>query len=113
MNKSDTVWITVLGLFTLVVAIFCMPAAANSTNSGFRDAAAALTFMGAAAVAIERAIEAMWTFLGEVLGSYWPLSVIHQQVDTMVKDLNSAMKPFHDELLPMLDNILITSGCSC
>jgi hypothetical protein len=63
----------------------------------FANAAAALTFISGAAVAIERTVETFWTIIGGVLGTYWPLNVVKKQVDTMVGDLSDVLTPFYQK----------------
>jgi hypothetical protein len=71
---------------------------APETNARFADAAAALAFVTAAAVGIERTIETGWTVVGNLVGTFWPLNAVAKQVDQMVADLDEALKPFHEEL---------------
>lgn len=61
------------GLF--IVAAVLAAIAAPESNAGFRDSAAALAFITAAAVTIERVLELFWDLIGkrESLGEWWPL----------------------------------------
>ncbi len=97
MTKKTTLWIVVIATLVLIAACGWVVLNTQGSNPGFRDAAATITFITAAAVGIERTMEAMWTILGGVVGSYWPLNTISKQVQTMVDDLNNSLKPFHDK----------------
>lgn len=50
-------------------------------------------------------MEALWTVVGGIAGTYWPLNTISRQVQAMVDDLNNALKPFHDKTLLGLDDL--------
>src|SRR5688572_14045797 len=106
MTKQTTLWIVGIATLALIVAIGFVAVATQVPNPSFRDAAAILTFITGAAVAIERIIEVMWTIFGGVWGTYWPLSAIHKQVKGMVEDLDSALKPFHETSRLGLDELV-------
>lgn len=89
----------------LVLAILGVMAYAPPNNAAFKDAASAIAFVGGAAIAIERIIETGWTFLGSAFGTYWPLGAVQQQVSALVGELDSSLKPFHDELKTELDTL--------
>ena len=57
----------------------------------FTDGAAMLAFVAGAAVTIERIIEVVWTVLGGTLGTYWPLSWVRKQTDSLVTSLDSTL----------------------
>ncbi|MGE5073442.1 MAG: hypothetical protein ACM3MF_08440 [Anaerolineae bacterium] len=105
MTRRTTLWIVVSA--TLVLAAACAWVVFNThqSNAAFQDSAATITFITAAAVGIERTIEALWTVVGGVLGTYWPLNTISRQVQAMVDDLNNALKPFQDKTLMGLDEL--------
>jgi hypothetical protein len=108
MTKRTTFWTA--GIATLILALVCTGVAllTRPSSNSFTDAAASITFITGAAIAIERIIEVMWTILGGFLGTYWPLNAISRQVNTMVDDLGVALKPFHDG--DQLGNILAQTG---
>jgi hypothetical protein len=104
MTRNRTLLIALLATFALsavmlLVDKFITPPASNS----FKDGATTLAFIGGAAVGIERVLEAFWTFMGGVVGTFWPLNVINKQVQTLVVDLDSALKPFHEEALKKIE----------
>jgi hypothetical protein len=103
MTRKATLWIVVVSTLVLVAACAWVVFNPQQSTPGTADAAATLTFITAAAVGIERTIEAMWTVVGGVVGTYWPLNTISRQVQTMVDDLNNALKPFHDKSALGLD----------
>jgi hypothetical protein len=77
-----------LALFVVMALVYLFAPAANAR---FKDAAAALTFITGAAIAIERVIEGVWTFVGGVSSGYWPLKHIRAQVNRMEDDLDTAL----------------------
>jgi hypothetical protein len=97
MTKQSTFWIVGVATLILIGAIIFVVLRTEQPNAGFTDATAVLTFIGGAAIAIERTIEVFWTALTGVLGAYWPLNAINRQVKTMEKDLDTALKPFHEK----------------
>jgi hypothetical protein len=104
MTRNRTLLIALLatlalGAVMLLVDKFITPPTLNS----FKDATTTLAFIGGAAVGIERVLEAFWTFMGGVVGTFWPLNVINKQVQTLVVDLDSALKPFHEEALKKIE----------
>jgi hypothetical protein len=95
MTQKTTIWIGVAAVLLLLTSLILIVLFPPSASSGFKDATAMLAFIGGAAVAIERIIEAIWTFIGGIWGTYWPLNTIRRQVDQMVEELNSSLIPFH------------------
>jgi len=93
----NTTWM-VLGAATLALAviIFVVTMIVPASNVGFKDSTTALAFMSAAAIGIERIIETLWVGVGSLVGTYWPLNVIHNQVQTLVDELDTSLKPFHN-----------------
>jgi hypothetical protein len=97
MTQQTTLKIVAIATFVLMVAVSAVMLATKESTAGFKDAAAMLTFITGAAIAIERTIEIMWTIIGGLLGTYWPLNAISRQVKTMVDDLDTTLKPFHEK----------------
>lgn len=97
MTKQTTFWIVAIASLILIGTIAFVALNTVEPNSGFRDATAVLTFIAGAAIAIERVIEVFWTALTGFLGAYWPLNAINRQIKTMEKDLDTALKPFHEK----------------
>jgi hypothetical protein len=95
MTQQRTWTITGIATAILVIAMAIVALLASTTNGAFQTSAAALAFITGAAVAIERAIETGWTVVGGIKGSYWPLNVVGNQVDTMVMNLDAAVQPFY------------------
>lgn len=104
MTKQAAIWIIVFCSILLLLAII-FAAKWDGNNSVFKDPASVLTFVGGAAVAIERLIEAMWTFIGGVAGTYWPLNLINKQVNAMVGELDTAMKPIYEQANATIDEL--------
>jgi hypothetical protein len=63
-----------------------------------RDAAAALTLITAAALGIERTLEAFWTAVGQLKNSWWPVGAVEEEVERLVDDLSSLIKPVRDQI---------------
>jgi hypothetical protein len=107
MTRKTTLLIGFLATLVLVAVMLLVfryiiptdPTSGKVILNSFKDAATTLSFIGGAAMGIERVLEAFWTFMGGVVGTYWPLNVINKQVQTLVVDLDSALKPFHEEAL--------------
>lgn len=106
MTKNAAIWIIVFCSLLLGGAIlFVYLMSSNGNNSIFKESAPVLTFIGSAAVAIERLIEAVWTFIGGVAGTYWPLNLINKQVNAMVGELDSAIKPVYEQANAAIDEL--------
>ena len=106
MNKQTVLLIVTIATVVLAVAIwgvFQTELSDHGANSGFQNATAALSFITGAAVGIERTIEAMWTMLGGLLGTYWPLNVVNMQVLALTGELGNSLKPFHEELIEKVE----------
>ncbi|HEX5883959.1 MAG TPA: hypothetical protein VFY67_05395 [Pyrinomonadaceae bacterium] len=87
----------------LAFAIWLVFQEDQPANAGFQNATAAISFITGAAVGIERTIEAMWTMLGGLLGSYWPLNVVNKQVLALTGELDNSLKPFHEDLIKKVE----------
>lgn len=86
-----TLAILILILFFLVALCPIAP------NVGFTGPAAVLSLITAVAVGIERIIEGFWTIIGMTKGSFWPLSLINEQVNGMVNNLDEKLRPVYEE----------------
>src|SRR5829696_2594514 len=109
MTQERTLVIT--GLATLLLAVAAAAVAVWAPEAGGQtgDAAAILAFVGAAAIAIERVIECGWTTLGNLRGTFWPLDTVSRQVDQLMTDVDTALRPFHEELEQGLATIAKTN----
>lgn len=116
MTRKTTLLIALVATLVLVVVALIVkgyvqdhfpidPATGKLVLNSFKDAATTLAFIGGAAMGIERVLEAFWTFMGGVVGTYWPLNAINKQVQTLVGDLDSALKPFHEEALKKIHTL--------
>jgi len=110
MTRNSTLLIALIATLVLVAVALIVsgfiptdPDTKKLALNGFKDGATTLAFIGGAAMGIERVLEAFWTFMGGVLGTYWPLNAINKQVQTLVGDLDSALKPFHEEALKKIE----------
>lgn len=105
MSKDKTLLIALLATLALGVTILFVAISNYNVPHSFSDSASVLTFITGAAVGIERIIEAMWTLTGGLLGSYWPLNVINDQVKTMTGELDKSLKPFHEEVTKKIEEL--------
>lgn len=104
MTRTAAVLIFIISSAALAVTILII-CASPAASAGFKDSAAVLTFVGGAAVAIERTIEALWTVVGGVAGTYWPLNLINTQVKTMVGELDQAIQPIYEDAQKMIEAV--------
>jgi hypothetical protein len=88
----------------LVVGIVLTALFSSTSTSGLRDAAAALTIIAAVAVGIERVLEGFWTYIGLTRGTWWPLNVISQEINTMASNLNTVLEPFDLQLTKVVED---------
>jgi hypothetical protein len=111
MTPRTTFVIALLATVALVIVMLIVNSYIPTDSSGrlilnaFKDAATTLAFIGGAAMGIERVLEGFWTVMGGVVGTYWPLNVINKQVETLVADLDGALKPFHEEALKKIQTL--------
>ncbi|MFL5805228.1 MAG: hypothetical protein ACJ8CR_26240 [Roseiflexaceae bacterium] len=99
---AKTGWSGVIigGLLLLAVAVAVVAQLAPNTASASAtadsaSAAAVLAAITASAVGIERVLEIFWTAIGLTVGSFWPLTRVHQQMDDFVKNLNAKLEPVY------------------
>jgi hypothetical protein len=105
MTRQATFWITALAALALAAAIVLVLRYPPPANVGFKDTAAAVAFIAGAAIVIERLIELLWTFLGGVLGTSWPLNAVRRELDALTADLNASLRPFHREAESLLEEL--------
>ncbi|MEL7155035.1 MAG: hypothetical protein AAFN30_00395 [Actinomycetota bacterium] len=89
----------IAGLIAVVAAVVAVLVTADGANTGFTSNAAAITFVGAVALGIERVLEIAWTLVGQSrrLGGWWPLD----RVQRAARDFESAA----EQLLAPLDDL--------
>lgn len=109
MTPNQAKWMALGGLLltTIIAAIIAISlrALSESSNAKFTDGAAVIAFVTAASVTIERFLEMTWTIIGGLRGTFWPLTVVGDQVQTFVNGVNDLMKPFHADLTARLDEL--------
>jgi hypothetical protein len=74
-----------------------------TSNAGFPDAASVIAVVTMVAVVIERAIELVWTLVGQELGGWWPLNKIRELVDDVEKQSNLLLGPIFGEVRSSLE----------
>ena len=97
MTRHETIGVSLwaLGVLAAAIALSAWLASHKDTSGSFPNTSAALTFIGGAALMIERIIEVFWTILGGIIGTFWPLNTVARQVMEMETDLKNAMTPFY------------------
>ncbi len=85
----------------MLIAVLCKP----TSSGGFKDPTWTLAVVAGAAVAIERVIEALWTVLGGVLGSYWPLNVVGAHARSLAASLDVVLQPLRTRAEDALKDI--------
>src|SRR4051794_24593124 len=82
-----------------LVSLLVVAAAASMLAPGSvaKDATAALAIITGAAVGIERALEAFWTYIGLTKHSWWPVNVMQAQINNLVGDLDTSLEPLNAE----------------
>jgi hypothetical protein len=68
-----------------------------SSTETIKNAAAVIALVTGSSVAIERAIEALWTVLGLSGKGWFPLNIIGAHVRTILKPVNDALHPVMDK----------------
>ena len=108
MSQKRIAWIFIISSLVLLITIYLLSRSeSNSILKGVGDPATALIFITTVAVAIERFIELIWTFIGGAFGTYWPLNLIANQAEGMVEDLDNSLKPFYKEMTASLEGLLV------
>lgn len=105
MTPTQTGKLAAGGLVLLLATAILAARLSPDANAGVRDATAAVAFITGAALGIERFIEMLWTIIGGVKGTFWPLNVVRAQVDSFVTGLDDVMRPFHQDLTADLDKL--------
>ncbi len=105
MTRRTTTVILLIGTAGLVAMMLLVAQAAPTTHAGFRDSANVLAFISGTAIGIERVIELMWTILGGILGTYWPLTTVRNQVNKMVGDLDTSLSLVHQHVADNLKQL--------
>ena len=80
-----SVALVAVGIVTLVLA--------PEPNQGFTTGAAAITLISAAALGIERVIEAFWTVIGQMkrYGDWWPLKQVTDSITDFENQTNNVL----------------------
>ncbi len=106
MTKQQQTQLFLIGApIILVLGIVLEALLPIPSNKGLRDAAAALTFIAAVSVGIERVLEGFWTYIGLTINSWWPLDVIGQDINTLASNLNDAVETFYQQLTQAVEDL--------
>ena len=87
---------TMVGMVAvLVAAIWIVVLTAGDANAGFADNAAAVTFVGAVALGIERLLEVFWLVVGRLqrFGGWWPLDTVRRAADDFETEATKLLGP--------------------
>jgi hypothetical protein len=88
-----------------LAAVYLLPKATDGPPKSQLTAAAALALIGAAAVAIERIIEFIWTAVGLSTASWAPLRKVGTAINDLMDKSNKALESYQKEAKALLDNI--------
>ena len=110
MSKRQVYGIVTGGLVAMVVFSALVGLLSPAPNVTFRDATAALLVAGSAAVAIERAIEAFWTVMGQLRSTYWPLNVPDEALAVLTHGLNDTLNPLVSQAQADLDQFRVAGN---
>jgi hypothetical protein len=90
-NVSRGGWgFIVLGLLLAAALTFVVAAYSPEPNVTPESAAGILALVTAGAVAIERILEAFWTFVG-LKNDWWPMSAMKKSIDDFTADINKQL----------------------
>jgi hypothetical protein len=71
------------------------------------NGAAILAIITGAAVAIERILEAFWTFIDSRIGGWWPFSIVHDAINRLVGSFDQFVEPYLNRLRFARDAIAV------
>lgn len=92
------------GAFAAVALTVNLPTTPTTTAQQL-SAASALALITAAAVAIERVIEAIWTFVGLTFGSWAPLSSVGSMIKDLISKSNATLASYQEKAKRLVDEI--------
>jgi hypothetical protein len=95
----------VLALAFVIVMTTLTISSVQLVPSSPLTAASAIALIAAAAVAIERIIEAIWTFVGLTAGSWAPLSSIGTTINTLLSESNTALAGYQVQAKQLVEKI--------
>jgi hypothetical protein len=95
MSRESALWYTGGGLLVLAIVVAAVSNIDPSHSIG--DAATVLLVIGAAAVAIERILELVWTGVGLTIGAGWPLGNVSRELKGLASRLDDSLQPIYDE----------------
>jgi hypothetical protein len=99
MTSTTTMRFLIFATLVLLGGTVVSALLAGSFKGEILSSAVTLSIVGAAAVGIERVIEAFWTVIGLTKGTFWPLNKISEQVDGLVSQLNTSLGPFFERAI--------------
>ena len=95
MTGSRTYFWVFVPLVLIVLISVMVALSASPPNGQFKDAATVLLVVTAVAVGVERTLELVWTGVGLLKGSFWPLNAVGEQIEKMHQELNAALEPIY------------------
>jgi len=112
MTKKQ-VWSYISGFTVLFLVVMGLVAHYSVVpNVGFANASAILTIIGGVAVVIERIMEVFWTIMSQTKGSFWPFTVISEQVNKVAASLDTKLEPFFEETNKAINEMALMEGWS-
>jgi hypothetical protein len=99
-------WIVVLmGTAGIVGLALLIGDRHGSVSANPAATAGVIALSGAVAVGIERTLEAVWTFVGSLAGTWAPIGPVAKHVNDLVDGLDSEVKPFFDHTIKVLGDV--------
>jgi len=105
MTSRQAVRFFILATGVLLVIFFLVAQFTSPLNLKFANDVAILTVITVGAVAIERIIEAFWTFVGLTKGAWWPLAEVTTQIEEKVNGMDALLKPVYSETEKAIDKL--------
>jgi hypothetical protein len=101
-------WRGVVGvaLFIILAVLFGYVATTGNTiTKASVDAAGLLALIAAAAVGIERAIEGLWTVVGQLTHAWWPMNEMAAQITELEGDLNDRLAEVYKSVAAVTNSL--------
>ncbi|MBN1148689.1 MAG: hypothetical protein JXA78_15625 [Anaerolineales bacterium] len=102
----------ILGFVTVVLGFLLAAQFSPTPNARFAGDVAVLSIITAGAVAIERILEAFWTYISSSKSSWWPLNEFSRQIQIMENGLDNQLKPVYDQARYLLDEAAKQPGAA-
>jgi hypothetical protein len=107
MASTNRKWfiVGIVALILLIAGILLTAWLSAESNVNFESSAVVLSVIGASAVGIERVIEMIWTFIGLVGGTRWPLGSVVTEAQKLVTQLDQKLTPAYQKASQTIDKV--------